>query len=180
MAFASLTDVERLILANQYEIMAMQVGHGSLEASSYLELADWLKKGYRYLYADRLGEQVWPVLGEAKSDFVVDVLGMYSRLHASAAALNCSNSAEQEQLMRGAKFPGFDGNNDADILTFADALMQAGRYEELADKSGRCPRSVCTKEGYVRMLRELAKFEDVEYLLNQQQISMVLEARLSS
>ncbi|MDC7691722.1 YfbU family protein [Vogesella indigofera] len=178
MAFGALTDVERLILANQYELMATIEGGASGCSSGYAEVAEWLRRGYRALYEEYLQAQLWPELHETKAEFVMSVLGMYVRLRASVEQMQSAGASLDQLLVDGIKFPGFDSNHEPDFASFADALMQDGRFEMLADRNGRCPRGVCTKDGYVRMLALLERYENADYLLDQEQVLAVLSARL--
>lgn len=69
-----LTLAERLVLANQYEILC------ELRNDPYAKrLAENLRNGYEFLYRDVL-ESVSPEMDKASTEFVLDTLSMYQAI----------------------------------------------------------------------------------------------------
>lgn len=70
----NLTDTERLILANQYELLS-KLAENEYETEYFLRISKQLKDGHKWLY-----EQVFDSIGENLDDksanFVVNVLSL--------------------------------------------------------------------------------------------------------
>lgn len=117
-----LTDAERLILANQYRIMA------KLEDNArYALLSESLKDGHKYLYDQRLNGSVNPVLPQEDEDLVLDILLIYSCLNESYALLEDTSGIDPALLV----FPGFDGENEPRLLLFARDLVKHDQFPEV-------------------------------------------------
>ena len=74
------TDTERVILANQYEILG-KLG----DDQAYLDLAENLRYGHELIYNQKIS--VSPIFTEEKSDFVVSILELYEVIQNSFDAL---------------------------------------------------------------------------------------------
>lgn len=132
------TDTERLILANQYEIL------GKLNPDEgYLQLAENLKDGHEWIYSQKFF--ISPIFDEAKSDFVVEILGLYDILQSSYDALTTKGSLNESKV----KFPGFDGNNEGEYMRFFSALIKNGQFDYLEANTNSHMQKVAT---YRRML----------------------------
>lgn len=142
-----LTDVERFTIANQYEILsrldALQGGH---ESASYMRLAANLREGHEWLYS-QMFENLYDVLDVDSTQHVLDIVQIYDSIYWSYASLSDKSGIKKEDIA----FPGFDGNNESELLGFAHALLESGRYESvLKDRklNSHCP----TYEMYRRMI----------------------------
>lgn len=114
----SLTNTERLILANQYEIL------GDLRKNPYYhKLAEYLRKGYEGFYADELNT-ILPLFKE--SGFVYTILELYEILKHSYDKLPDDEKAQIEVYK--VTFHGFGGNNEHEYLDFIHELKEQGRF----------------------------------------------------
>lgn len=121
-----LTKKERLILYNQYEILK---SINPQQVADYEVNQEILINGFKINYEDLIGgfeEET----SEEISNFVIDVLQMYSVLNNSYDKLG-DEGKEQIDLYK-ISFKGFDGNNEIDYYTYAEFyLNKLGRFEEL-------------------------------------------------
>ncbi len=113
-----LTDAERLILANQYEILSI------LKSDEFLkEISDNLRDGYEWIYSQNL--HISPILSKQNVEHVIRILGIYGDMKASYEKLSDKSGIDESSLT----FPGFDGNNEAELLAFAEALRKNHSFE---------------------------------------------------
>lgn len=86
----NLTDTERLILANQYELLS-KLAENEYETEYFLRISKQLKDGHKWLY-----EQVFDSIGEnldnESANFVVNVLSLYRALLNSYEQLKTKNN----------------------------------------------------------------------------------------
>lgn len=115
------TDAERLILANQYRILA----HLEPNRADAYECAErMLLEGHTWAL-EALGEieLPQPQVSEEVVRFVFDVLDMYRVLNMAAQ----HHGIDADSLPDGAaRFEGFDGNNETDHLAVAKVLQATG------------------------------------------------------
>lgn len=166
MADSTLTDSERLILANQYEIL----GHLKDE-ESYIHLAEDLRDGHKWLYEQHL--QVAENLSDEAVSHVLAILGIYSDLRDSYRQLSDKSGIEEHLVT----FPGFDGNNESELLHFARALSRHGNYAEIIGKDARNSH-MPTTDIYRRMIAEWKAMGEPRYPLSKEQILRIIEARV--
>lgn len=124
------TDTERLILANQYEILEkLNPGQG------YLQLAENLRDGHEWIYNQNF--VMSPIFDKEKSDFVVAILDLYDVLQSNYEALTIKGSLTESKV----KFPGFDGNNEGEYMRFFSALVKNGQFDYLkANTNSHAPK----------------------------------------
>jgi len=160
-----LTPAERLILANQYEIL------GELRSDDYAKrLAENLRNGYEFLYRD-VFESVSPEMDETSTKFVLDTLIMYQAIENSWEDLGKPGEIKAIDV----EFPGFDGNNEGRFYGFACALADDNRFTAqlgLRGKNSHSPKA----STYRRMLAVWKELAD-QYALTKDQIQLVLAAR---
>lgn len=166
MSRIKLTDSERLILANQYEIL----GHLK-DDDTYLELADNLRDGHKWLYEQYIA--VERNLDEDVVEFVLDILQIYDFIRISYADLADKSGIDQNNVV----FPGFDGNNESELLNFTRALSRNGNYEELIGKNARNSH-MPTVDMYRRIIAEWVAIGKPSYPLSKGQIQSLLTARI--
>ena len=77
------------------------------EKGYWEQLSQQLRDGHAYLYESHLKMTMRPGLKEADTDFVIRVLGIYSYMAASYAALDDKGDLKAHDV----RFPGFDGND---------------------------------------------------------------------
>ncbi|CAN5380076.1 YfbU family protein [soil metagenome] len=167
MATVKLTDVERLILANQYAIL------GLLKSDEgYIQMAENLRDGHKWLY-EQHATQISDNLPDEDVEHVLCILGIHSDLRDSYSQLS-DKSGIEEHLVH---FPGFDGNNEADLLHFARALSRNGNYSETIGKEARNSH-MPTTDMYRRMINEWKSMGEPRYPLSKETILRIVGARV--
>lgn len=127
----TLTDAERLILSNQYEILSKLHTPDDLGlAQHFHDLSQNLRHGHALLYRD-IFESVEPVISEKQNTWVFDVLAMFVSHKQSYAELKDKTGIEPTFV----HWPGFDGNNEATLLRYVRALADAGRFPDVLGKT---------------------------------------------
>lgn len=121
-----LTEKERLILYNQYEILKLL---NPDEKEYYERDQEILINGFKYNYND-LVSGFMDETSEEISQFVIDVLQMYRVLNNS---YNKLNDDEKSQIdLYDISFKGFDGNEEIDYYTYAKFYLEKlDRFGEL-------------------------------------------------
>jgi len=162
-----LTDAERLILSNQYQILAKLDND-----EHYALMAETLRRGYKWLYDEYLEQTLWPNVDDDKAEFVVDVLDLYSTMKASYSELEDKSGIQASEV----EFPGFDGNNETDLMGFANFLLKHGRFDDVLNKGGNNSH-MPTVEIYRRMLQAFQDMGEPTYPYSKEQIRQLLDAR---
>lgn len=161
-----LTIAERLILANQFDIL----GHLH-DDKEKIRMAGHLRDGHEFLYRDLLGT-VSPEMDENTTEFVLESLSMYRALNHSLIELGIGTDIKKEDV----EWPGFDGNNEGSLYFFTRALSSDGRFDELLGEQGVNSHSPMAHV-YRQMLPTWQAFGDSKYRLTAAQINEVLAAR---
>ncbi|MGB7651095.1 MAG: YfbU family protein [Gallionella sp.] len=167
MTCLKLTDTERLLLANQYEIL------GRLKNDEQYELmAQTLRDGHEWLY-----RQYFDVLSEnlpdEKVEHVLAILGIYGDMRDSFKELTDKTGLEESKLT----FPGFDGNNECELLSFTEALRKSRRFENtigVTAKNSHMP----TTDMYQRMIDEWKALGSPSYPYSREQIVAIIASRI--
>jgi uncharacterized protein YfbU (UPF0304 family) len=162
-----LTEAERLILANQYEILS-KLDDGD---ESLARLAANLRDGHEWIYEDKL--QLSPVLDEGSVQHVLTILGIYSPLRQSYEELSDKSGINEHALT----FPGFDGNNEGELLHFSRALAANGNYSETIGEQARNSHHPTT-DLYNRMIAKWRELGEPTYPYSKEQILGILGARI--
>lgn len=168
MAKLTLTDTERLILANQYEILGLLKEGGDSEW--YTRLAENLRDGHKWIYQQKL--QLSENLSDADTNHVLDILGIFSALRDSYKQLADKSGITESDVT----FPGFDGNNESELLHFARALSANGNYHETIGQEARNSHSP-TRDTYSRMIGEWKRLGSPHFPFTKDQIVQILGAR---
>lgn len=165
-----MTENERLILLNQFEILSQLNNNDSY----YTRLRDILENGYEVLYSEITGRLHEPMPVD-EGRFVLDVLQIHRTLKFSY-----DNLQDKEDLTeRDVAFHGFDGNEEDKYSSFARFYIEDfDRYEELKENefnSYNSHRNMVSK--YSRML-EIWSNTNERYSSNLsiEQIRAILEA----
>ena len=162
-----LTDKERLFLANQYEILA------ALNNDEHLALmAETLKAGHKWLY-DQFFDSLSENLPDSQAQHVLTILGIFGDMQASYDNLTDKSGIDQKTL----PFPGFDGNNESELLSFADSLIKHGRFESTLGKSARNSH-MPTTDLYRRMIQRWKELGSPNYPYGKETIQEILAARI--
>lgn len=161
-----LTDAERLILANQYQIL------GHLEDDeSYGRLAQNLRDGHELLYRDLLN-WISPEMDKDTTRFVLDALSLYQSLQNSWISLGKPAEIEESDV----QWPGFDGNNEGVLYGFTCALAADHRYEEQLGEHGVNSHSEM-ESTYRKMIVKWKELGEPRFPLTTDQISAIIAAR---
>lgn len=119
----NLTQTERLLLANQFRILAKL---DSDDADYYAKMIQILERGYTREYPS-LVDGFSKELSAGISDEVVDVLEMHRALNDAYTALEDKSGIIAEKVA----FGGFDGNTEGEHLGYALFLIrQEGHWQE--------------------------------------------------
>lgn len=123
-----LTEKERLILYNQYEILKRLDSDGE---EYYNVKQEILINGFKANYNDLVYGFMQETPVEV-SEFVIDVLQMYSILNDSYRQLNEEDRNEID--LYDISFKGFDGNEETDYYVYAKFFLEdLGRFDELKE-----------------------------------------------
>lgn len=123
----SLTNLERVILLNQYELLEKI---DAVNADYYDCLKSVLSNGYTHEYY-MLDQNFSEELIDEDQELVWDTLEMYSRLYYSFKQLG--NPKDFENKIR---FQGFDGNEEVTYFAYCKFVVKdLGRYCELVEIS---------------------------------------------
>lgn len=161
------TDTERIMLANQYEIL------GALKKDpSLTQLAEALRDGHKWLYEQSFA-WVSDVMSDKVAEDVLRIIEIHSAMKDSYRDLADKTGIEERLL----EFRGFDGNNEGELLHFARALREHGRYTETlgtGDLNSHMP--MC--DMYDHMVAAWDKLGRPEYPYSREAIIAILEARM--
>jgi len=157
-----LTRTERWILSNQLTILAiLDPEHGT----DYEQSRKIIEDGYEYLY-DSCTSYISPegeTFSVKKSRKVLDILDMYRAIYSSLREVDDISDLDVEGL----RFHGFDGNNEAEYLVFAEFFCKefdGGRYPEVVEHLESFNTHYPILESYNRMLEEWEKCENKFHL----------------
>ncbi|MBN6492922.1 YfbU family protein [Acinetobacter pittii] len=157
-----LTDKERLILANQYEILGLLK-----KEDYYLDLAEQLRDGHKWLYRQSFGT-LSENLPDEDAELVLNILEVHKALKISYDALTDKSGISIQDI----SFAGFDGNNESELIDFVDALKKSNRFVNVIDagvRNSHIPK-VHTYETMIQKWHEL----DQSYTLTKDQILYIL------
>jgi uncharacterized protein YfbU (UPF0304 family) len=117
-----LTDAERLILSNQYQILALLQPD---QAKEHARANEIVTSGYEFYYSDLNPSLSDPVPAEV-SEEIIDILDMFRAIEFSTRELGKKPSDYR------IAFEGLDGNNDHPQYWFTKFVRRdLGRWEEL-------------------------------------------------
>lgn len=118
-----LTKKDRLVLINQYRILAAL---NKDDESHYKELIEVLERGYSIFYS-LVDEWVSEDMPEAEGKFVLNILDLYRAIE------DLKRSTKDERLLKNpySHFSGFDGNNETQHMGFCRFLIEKqGKFQE--------------------------------------------------
>lgn len=143
-----LSKKERVILANQYKILA---AIDSESSSRYKELVEILENGYEIFYC-MIDEWYGEEMPEQEGKFVLNILDLYRAIEDVKRRTKDSSLISHHLAV----FRGFDGNNEPSEMAFCRFLIeQQGKFEEqkqYASRSGSFNSHAPMRDKYKRML----------------------------
>lgn len=166
-----LSDVERLLLANQFRILE-QLAPDTSEKNDYGQRAEVLERGFTGLYS-WVFEYLDTALPEQVCEEVFEILNMHRALRHSFDALDDKSGLDSAEVA----FRGFDGNEETEHYCFAEFLRRkydGGRYGELHKDPDNSHAPVL--ESYKRMLSVWHNLGS-SYALTKDEINSILSAR---
>ena len=161
-----LTDAEKLILANQFEILAALKPE---QRNVHERVAAALREGDESIYGPHL-QLVEPPDEDTALEAVMTILGLYDDLKFSYSQLEDPSGIDVTLL----NFPGFHETQEADLLAFADA--QRGKFPAVIHRSGNSAK-VAMSEKYRAMLRKWDDLGKPRSPFRQETINEILNAR---
>jgi uncharacterized protein YfbU (UPF0304 family) len=164
-----LTDTERLMLSNQYEILHHLQGN-----QGYDQVSKQLRDGHEWLYRQWF-QHLSPVMSEGDAAFVLAIAGLYDKLRISWATLEDKGDLTEDDV----RFPGFDGNDsyETELMGFAAALVEDRRYVDALNEGRSLNSHYQAVPGYKQMLkRHIALGSPANMTL--EQIKAVLNAEV--
>jgi uncharacterized protein YfbU (UPF0304 family) len=171
------TDTERLILANQYRILAHLEPN---RADAYERAERMLLEGHTWAL-ESLGAIELPhaLITEDVVKFVFDVLDMYRALGTAAAHHGIDIDSPRAAS---ARFEGFDGNNETEHLAVAKVLQENGdRWTESLGQGDMNSHRPCL-EMYERMLavwrRVRSKCVGTPAVISKEDLERIIAARV--
>lgn len=167
MSELELTDPERLILANQYDILSKL--H---DDPGYAKVSKELKAGHEWLYSQHIKSLLSPKLPQSEAEYVLCILGIFCDLEKSYNKLE-DKSGIEEYLIR---FSGFDANNESEFLSFAQALREDVRFTSILDKA-TINSYVSTTEMYKRIIECWRRLGEPSYPYNKETILSIVDSR---
>lgn len=162
------SDNERLILLNQYRILAeiARIQENQSDAEFYDTSAEIISGGYQHEYEEyfRLGQ---PLASKTCSD-IWSILDIYDTLQLSARRI------DNVDLMHRCRFPGFDGNHETDLLRYCRFVLNtlkrfSGLELESADINSH-------REMIEHYNAQLEKYQEMGNppILSEEQINIIL------
>lgn len=161
-----LSKKERLLLINQYRILALLDEEG--EADYYRKCIRILESGYEFHYhlLDQFIDD--PMIAE-ESHEIIDILSMFRVLNDSYKRLEDKSGIEEWQI----KFVGFDGNNETGEMGYVRFLARHDeRFTDVIDPD-RCNSHCPTLDRYRKMLEHFRRnFPDSQILTKEQMLEV--------
>ena len=165
----SFTEAERVILINQYTILAALDPSKKDDCDLQIEI---LTSGYEHLYY-KITQVLDPeVMSEQDGNFVDDVLFMYRVIDTYLRKFPDDEEIQQHTL---ARFVGFDGNKESRFCSLAKfKILKLGEYSEQLPRESETDGfnthwSVIPQ--YQAMLTEFNSIKDAKGLDHQQGMS---------
>lgn len=154
MEVTTLTAAERLILVNQYRILAAV---DDQDHEDYNNKAEIVERGYSGLYS-RLFENISNEVDVETTRETHEILSMFRALSNGIAALTPDERSQiTSDELASLKFKGFDGNHDDHYFQTEFMVEKLGLYAELKDKY----RNSHSQSTLPRYQRQLAIFNQV-------------------
>jgi len=168
----TLTIKERIFLANQYLILEALYPENS---KVYKGMREIVENGFELHYSELNLTTVESRLSEKASLEVMDILDMYRALNDSYKRLENKESITEEDL----QFEGFDGNNESDLLNYAQFLIfTQGRWREVLE--GRPEFDLNSHSHVIEVYRRMLKvWHNIgkKFVLNRDEIKQILDAK---
>ncbi len=164
-----LTKKERVLLINQYQILALL---DSSQADHYEEIIEILINGFKIFYSS-ISEWLSDDMSENEGSLVLDVLSLYRAIESFKRRSDNENIANHPW----GYFQGFDGNNEGNYMIFAKFLIiKQGKFAEQAQylaQNDACNSHRPTVSKYENMIEKWDEY-DRNYELSEDQVLKIL------
>jgi uncharacterized protein YfbU (UPF0304 family) len=149
MSKVELTLKDRLVLANQYEILAALKPE---DADHYNWKREIVERGYELDYKDLVWTFDSPGLSEEQCREVWDILSMFDALAVAMRTLKDATGIDESL----AKFAGFDEHTELSYLAYCRFICSpgSGRFERVGTGFDRFNSHFPVLDSYRRMLAE--------------------------
>lgn len=168
----TLTELERLQLANQYTILEKV---DKQNADEWAELQQIVREGYTVDY-HKLFDPIWSELAPEDCRYVMNVLEMHHALQVSFQRLEDKGDIKEDELV----LLGFAGNDETHLLAYARKLWKEGRWTNVATEAADLDSHFPTADRYPPMLEKLKAIEhqhgvERTYQLTKEEIRDILD-----
>lgn len=164
------TRLERLILLNQYRLMAMI----EPDSPEHKKAVEALTDGHA-LPIQALAEWVLDGLNDVDCRFVIHTMAMYDALQRSYKALPAGQKTIKSSEV---SFRGFDGNNETEFMSYARFVVEyEGRFTYLLPQNNDFNSHMPTVNRYRSQLTIWQEHLDESYELTAEQMRRILDAR---
>ena len=167
-----LTKGERLILANQFEILAVLGSEDDLQKKTYLE-----KKRIVEMGVSSEWDQLFGLIEENKMTYedcqeVRNILTMYNDIQWSYENLNNKDGIDKDKII----FKGFDLNFESERYEYINFLLKPGVTDEFLPQRANDLNSHCSMlEEYRTMYSKYEKIKERKSKeLDEEQIKLLL------
>lgn len=168
----TLTKAERLILANQYTIMAMIDPE---RAKDYEKSREAVTSGYAAAIEDLFG-WIFDGLPASECSLVINSMSVYDALQRSYKA--DPKKAEAAGIKKGGvSFPGFDGNNETEYMAYARHVRNYEHRFTYLDTEDDCNSHMPMIGRYRAMIDVWKSQLGGSYDLSADQMKKLLETR---
>ena len=160
-----MTNIERVILFNQFQILAKLDPN---EKGYYERSAKALQSGYSGNY--EFLETLSPELSEQECQIVWRTLDMYDAMRTSWVALTDKGNVKEQEIV----YRGFDGNNETQYMGYSQFIVEeCERFTYMGIKDHNSHMEMIP--GYLRMLAAWAQFKE-SHNMTAEQLRAVLTA----
>ncbi|QZA81090.1 YfbU family protein [Deefgea piscis] len=162
---------DRLILINQYRILAKLDNE---DAEFYNEAIDILENGYAIFYNQIIGG-ISDEMSEIDGKFVLNILDLYRAIE------DLKRTTKDHELInhRYSIFPGFDGNNETEHMSFCRFLIQKQNkfieQQQYMVKNDNLNSHIPMIDKYTRMLEKSKELNNI-WQINVEQALNILSA----
>lgn len=162
-----LTRVERWMLSHQHKILARLDPD---KAGRHERIVHMLERGYELDLRREVTVDFEAGVSAEDAELVRLVLDMFLALQRSHEALGSDSPATDTDVV----FPGFDGNNEAELLMYARFVLDGGEFDGLEFNGLNSHGQY--GDAYTRMLTRWHECNDT-HSLTANQLSVILDAR---
>lgn len=169
-----ITKKERILLINQYKILKAL---DTENTSKYEELIEILENGFEILYG-QIDEWISDDMPSSEGKLVLDILSIYRIIE----FYKQDNPDDLEVINHDySTFLGFDGNNEAEYLSFTEFLIEhQGKFSEQLKykvKNDHFNSHFSMINKYKNMVAKWKEFQgESSYSLSKEKILQILEA----